>query len=53
MDLTLHFDTQAVVDKLGANSPQRVRLVTVMGNLKEEFGGTPIIGEDVVLLVGK
>jgi hypothetical protein len=47
MDLTLKFDTQAVVNALKLNeiSGQTIPLI-VTGKLKEENGGTPIKGED-------
>jgi hypothetical protein len=47
MDLTLKFDTQALVNalKLGDVSGQTIKL-TLTGKLREEFGGTPIKGED-------
>ncbi|NOQ37295.1 hypothetical protein GQ472_00275 [archaeon] len=48
MDLTLKFDTQEVValtltDEMGETIP-----LTITGNLMEEFGGTPIEGQDCV-----
>jgi len=30
-----------------------VLLLHLTGNMKEELGGTPIFGEDVVLIIGK
>jgi hypothetical protein len=49
LDLVFHFDTQTVVINLGLSAyvgstiPPLIR-----GNLKEEFGGTAIIGQDCV-----
>ena len=53
MDLTLKFSSQAVVEALGDVEDGDCLILTITGNLKEEFGGTPIIGEDVVLLIEK
>jgi hypothetical protein len=49
LDLTLKFDTQALVEKLDLCplDGQTISL-TITGNLKEENGGTPIEGEDCV-----
>jgi hypothetical protein len=48
IDLTLKFDRPEVIAKLGDGSGRQDKLFTVIGKLKEEFGGTPIIGEDFV-----
>lgn len=48
MDLTLKFDTQQVVAAIGNQSDKTCVLLKLTGNLKEEFGGTSIVGEDVV-----
>ncbi len=53
MDLTLKFDTQEVVSALGDVEDGDVLVLAVTGNLKEEFGGTPIQGEDVVIIRNK
>lgn len=53
MDLTLKFDIQEVVAELGDVHDGEVRVLKLTGNLKEEFGGTPIIGEDVVVILKK
>jgi streptogramin lyase len=47
LDLVFHFDTQAVVTGLGLDEHvgETIPLI-IMGNLYEEFGGTPIIGQD-------
>jgi len=53
LDLTLKFDTQEVVAALGDVSDGDCLVLTITGNLKEEFGGTPIVGEDVVRILKK
>jgi hypothetical protein len=50
MDLTLKFDTQEIIAALGDFQPGSCVVLTISGNLEEEFGGTPIVGEDVVLV---
>jgi hypothetical protein len=50
MDLTLKFATQAVVAALGEVNDGDVLVLTLTGNLKEEFGGTAIRGEDVIII---
>ena len=53
MDLSLKFDRQEIVSELGAvNDGDNVAL-NLTGNLKVEFGGTPISGQDVVLIIKK
>lgn len=52
-DLTLKFDTQEVVAMLGDVEDGDVMVLTLTGNLTEEFGGIPIVGEDVVRIVKK
>ena len=51
LDLTLKFDTQAMVAALGAVNNGDVLVLELTGNLKEECGGTPIVGEDVVVIL--
>jgi len=53
MDLTLKFDTQAIVSVLGAVNDGDYVVLNLTGNLKEDFGGTPIEGEDVVRIIKK
>ncbi|MFQ5932081.1 MAG: hypothetical protein ACE5MM_06720 [Nitrospiraceae bacterium] len=54
-DLTLKFDAQEVVQAI-ANALEEhvvdceVLISTLIGNLREEFDGTPIEGEDVVVI---
>ena len=53
MDLTLKFDTQEVVEALGKVEDGEVLVLTLIGVLLEEFGGTPIEGADVVVILEK
>lgn len=53
LDLTLKFDVQEVVSCLGGvREGDKVRLI-LTGKLKEEFGGTPVRGQDCVWLRSK
>lgn len=51
LDLTLKFDNQDIVDVVGEAYFRECRVVTLTGNLREEFGSTPIEGEDVILIL--
>ena len=53
MDLTLKFKTQEIVPILGGPADGEVLVLYITGNLKEEFGGAPIVGEDVVWIIKK
>lgn len=53
LDLTLKFDTQQVVQAIGEVEDGEVVILTLAGNLKGEFGGTPIQGEDVIVILKK
>jgi hypothetical protein len=53
LDLTLMFDTQELVEALGDVEDGEVRILTLTGKLKDEFGGQPIVGEDVVVILGE
>ena len=53
LDLVFHFDTQEVVAALGGVNDEDCLVLEIIGNLKEEFGGTPIVGEDVVRILKK
>jgi hypothetical protein len=53
LDLTLKFKRQEIVAALGDAMDRDCRLLRLTGNLKEEFGSTPIEGEDVVLILNK
>ena len=53
MDLTLKFKSQELVTAIGAVADGDVLVLTLTGNLLEEYGGTPIIGEDVIVILKK
>jgi hypothetical protein len=53
LDLTLKFKTQDIVAALGEVGDDECRVLMLTGNLKEEFGSTPIEGEDVVVIKNK
>jgi hypothetical protein len=52
-DLSLKFAAQEIVAALGDVTDGEVVTLHLTGNLKEEFGGTPIEGEDVVRIIKK
>lgn len=51
MDLTFKFDSQEIAAALGGAVDRECAVVTLTGNFKEEFGGGPIVGEDVVIVL--
>lgn len=51
LDLSLKFDAQAVVAALGPVTDRQVLVLQLTAKLKEAFGGTPIAGEDVVVIL--
>ena len=53
LDLTLKFNTQEIVAALGEVEDGEVLILMLTSNLKEEFGGTAIAGEDVVVILKK
>ena len=53
LDLTFKFDNQEIVAVLGPVTDKEVRVLKLTGNLKPEFGGIPIVGEDVVVILKK
>ena len=53
IDLTLKFSTQAIVAALGAINDGDAVVLHLTGNLKAEYGGTPIKGEDLVIIIKK
>jgi hypothetical protein len=53
MDLTLKFAVQEVVAALGEVNDGDVLVLQLTGNLKEEYGSTPIVGEDVIWILEK
>jgi hypothetical protein len=52
-DLTLKFDHREVAALLGPVSDGDVLVLKFAANLKEEFGGTPLVGEDVIRIILK
>ena len=53
LDLTLKFNVQEVVAALGDLNDGDVLVLHLTGNLLEEYGGTPIAGEDVIRIIKK
>jgi hypothetical protein len=53
MDLTLKFNSKELVAAIGEVADGDVLVLSLTGNLMEEFGGTPIIGEDVIVILKK
>jgi len=53
LDLTLKFDAQEIVAALGAVEDGDVLVLELTGNLLIGFGGTPIVGEDVIIIITK
>jgi hypothetical protein len=51
LDLTLKFDKQELVAALGPVEDGDVLVLTLTGNLLEEFNGRAILGEDVVVIL--
>jgi len=49
MDLTVKFDTMAIVNAVGQVSENECLVLQLTGNFTEEYGGGPIVGEDVVV----
>lgn len=47
-DLTLKFDNRAVVDALSLSDDGVCSIVELTGNLLPEYGGTPIVGDDII-----
>ena len=52
-DLSLKFNTQEIVAALGDVNDGDVLVLHLTGNLKDEFGGMAIFGEDVVIIIKK
>ena len=53
VDLTLKFKAQEILVALGSVSDGDVLVLQLVGNLKDEFGGTEFFGEDVVKIIKK
>jgi hypothetical protein len=49
-DLTLRFDNQELIAALGGVEDGDCVVVGLTGNLKPEFGGAAIVGEDVMVI---
>jgi hypothetical protein len=53
MDLTLKFNSKELATAIGEVADGDVLVLTLTGALLEEFGGTPIIGQDVIVILEK
>jgi hypothetical protein len=53
LDMTLKFDTRALVTAIGEVGDGQALMLTLRGNLLQEFGGAPFVGEDVVKILKK
>ena len=53
LDLSLKFDAPALSTVLGPVTDGAVRVLSLTGSLLPEFGGTSIVGEDVVVILKK
>ena len=53
IDLALKFNAQEVVAALGEIHDGDVLVLHLLANLREEYGGIPITGEDVVVILAK
>jgi hypothetical protein len=53
LDLTLKFDHRTVMAALGEVVDGQVRVLRLTGNLKAEYGGVSVEGEDVTVIVKK
>lgn len=53
LDLTLKFMTQEIVSELGERQAGGCAVLSITGNLKEEYGGAPIQGQDVVTIINR
>jgi hypothetical protein len=53
VDLTFKFDAQEMTAALGAVADGDVVILHLTGNLSPDFGGTPLLGEDVIVILKK
>jgi glutamine cyclotransferase len=53
LDLSFKFDAQEVVAALGEVNDGDVLVLQLSGKIKEEYGGTGFVGEDVVVIIDK
>ena len=52
-DLSLKFDSEVVAAALGSPADGTVLVLRLTGNLLPAYGGYPIVGEDVVVILNK
>ena len=53
MDLTMKFKSQEIAAAIGTVADGDVLTLSLTGSLLEEYGGTPIFGEDVIVILKK
>jgi hypothetical protein len=53
MDLTFKFEAQEIAGALGEVAEGDVLMLSLTGFLMDEFGGTPFVGEDVIIVLMK
>jgi hypothetical protein len=53
MDMTLKYQTQELAEAIGEVADGDVLVLTLTGELPEEFGGAPIIAQDVIVILKK
>jgi len=53
LDLTLKFDSQEIVAALGDINDGDVLALQLTGYLKQEYNGTPIAGQDIIVILKK
>jgi len=53
MDIGLKYSMDDLMTYTVTNEPPGDLIMTLMGNLMEEYGGTPIAGEDMVRIINK
>jgi hypothetical protein len=53
LDLVLNYDSQEIIATFADVEDGECLVLHITGNLKDEFGGTPIVGEDVALILKK
>ena len=50
IDMTLKFDRTQILASLGDMNDGDIVTLTLTGNLESEYGGTPILGTDTVII---
>jgi hypothetical protein len=53
LDLIINFDKQEIIAAFGYVEDGECLTLHLTGKLKDEFGGTPVVGEDVILILKK